>query len=216
MADIRTPWRTGHLLIVVLLAVPGFLMFLRHWGYLPSVLTRTPPGRQSRAIIAPEFALPDVDGNIRHLSSFRGRVVLLNFWATWCPPCRAEMAALEVLYQSYKHQGFEVVAVASDVQGVEAVQPFMSQHQLTFLPLLDTATRVTRTYGVTTLPTSYILDREGRLVTVEVGSRDWTTAESRALIASVLETDPEADEPERSQPIQGRFSGTEARMAAGR
>ena len=125
------------------------------------------------------------------------------------------MAALEVLYQSYKHRGFEVVAVASDVQGVEVVQPFMSQHQLTFLPLLDSATRVTRTYGVTRLPTSYLLDREGRLVTVEIGGRDWATAESRALITSLLESDQQADGPPRSRTTQGRSSGTELRTAAG-
>jgi peroxiredoxin len=215
MANLRTSWRTGHLVIVVLLTVPGFLMVLRHWGYLPGAPLTVPPERQSRKIVAPEFSLPDIDGNIRHLSSFRGRVVLLNFWATWCPPCRAEMAALEVLYQSYKHRGFEVVAVASDVQGVEVVQPFMSQHQLTFLPLLDSATRVTRTYGVTTLPTSYLLDREGRLVTVEIGGRDWATAESRALITSLLESDQQADGPPRSRTTRGRSSGTELRMAAG-
>jgi peroxiredoxin len=209
MADLRTSWRTGHLVIVVLLAVPGFLMVLRHWGYLPGAPMMVPLERQSRKIVAPEFSLPDLDGNIRHLSSFRGRVVLLNFWATWCRPCQAEMAALETLYQSYKHRGFEVVAVASNVQGVEAVQPFMSQHRLTFLPLLDSATHVTRTYGVTTLPTSYLLDREGRLVTVEIGGRDWASDESQALITSLLESNQQADGPPRSRTIEGRSSGTD-------
>ena len=182
--------------MVASIAVPGCFLLLQTWGYLPGALTIKPTQRQSRAIVAPDFALPDHEGNIRRLSSFRGRVVLLNFWATWCPPCRAEMPSLEALYQSFKQHGFDVVAIASDVQGIETVQPFMAKHHLTFLPLLDTSSHVTRTYGVTTLPTSYILDREGRLVTVEIGSRDWTTTEARALITSLLEMRPQATTPD--------------------
>jgi thiol-disulfide isomerase/thioredoxin len=192
MTELRRPWSTGHLILVVFFVVPGFLLLLRNSGYLSGDLPTEPTPLHSQALAAPDFALLDLDGNSRRLSSFRGKVVLLNFWATWCPPCRAAMPALEALYQAYKHQGFEVVAVASDVQGVAAVQPFVTQHRLTFLTLQDTTTHVTRIYGVTTLPTSYVLDREGRLVTVEIGNRDWTTAEARALIASLVDTSQQA------------------------
>jgi peroxiredoxin len=216
MAALRRLWRIGHLIIVVFLTVPGFLLLLRHWGYLPTGPALEPVRMESRAVVAPDFSLPDSDGNVRRLSSFRGRVVLLNFWATWCQPCRAEMPSLEALYQGYKHQGFEVLAISSDVQGVEVVQPFVAQHHLTFSTLFDTTTHVTRTYGVTTLPTTYVLDREGRLVTVEIGSRDWTKPKARALIASLLDTSQQAAVPQAAEVARGLLSRAALRIAAGR
>jgi peroxiredoxin len=215
MTDLQRLWRTRPLIIVVFFAVPGFLMLLHTWGYLPGGIATDTTPIHTRAVLAPDFSLPDADGNLRRLSSFRGRVVLLNFWATWCPPCRSEMPSLEALYQAYKHQGFEVLAVASDAQGVDVVQPFVAQHRLTFPTLLDTTTHVTRVYGVTTLPTTYVLDREGRLVSVEIGRRDWTEAEARALIASLLDGSRPAAGPQEAEPAHGEASGGVQRMAAG-
>jgi peroxiredoxin len=190
-------------------------MLLHTWGYLlGGSATETVP-IHTRAVVAPDFSLLDAGGHLRRLSSFRGRVVLLNFWATWCPPCRSEMLSLEALYQAYKHQGFEVLAVASDVQGVEVVQPFVARHHLTFLPLLDTTSHVTRVYGVTTLPTTYVLDRQGRLVSVEVGGRDWTNAETRALIASLLDLGQQAAGPQDAAAAHGQSSAAVQKLAAG-
>ena len=87
------------------------------------------------------------------------------------------------LHQSYKDYGFEVVAVSSDVQGAEVVQPFVIRLHLSFTTLLDATGQVTRLYGVTSLPTTYLLDREGRLVTVAIGGYDWATADARAHAA---------------------------------
>jgi peroxiredoxin len=215
MAELRRPWRTGHLIIVAFFAVPGVLLSLRNWGYLPGGLPTEPALVHSRALAAPDFSLPDLDGNSHRLSSFRGKVVLLHFWATWCPPCRAAMPSLEALYQAYQHQGFEVLAVASDVRGGEVVQPFVTKHHLTFLNLQDANAYVTRLYGVTTLPTTYVLDREGRLVTVEIGSRDWTAAEARALIASLVDTTPQAARPQEARAASGRSSGAVRSIAVG-
>jgi peroxiredoxin len=215
MAELRRPWRTGHLIIVVFFAVPGLLLLLRNRGYLPGDLPTEPTLVHSQALVAPDFSLPDLDGNSRRLSSFRGKVVLLNFWAAWCPPCRAAMPSLEALYQAYKHQGFEVIAVASDVRGVEVIQPFMTKHRLTLLALQDTTTHVTRTYGVTTLPTTYVLDREGRLVTVQIGNRDWTTAEARALIASLVDINQQAARPQDAETASGQLSGAVQRSVVG-
>jgi peroxiredoxin len=215
MAKLRRPWSTGHLIIVIFFAVPGVLLSLRNWGYLPGDLPTEPTLVHSRALEAPDFSLPDLDGNSRHLSSLRGKVVLLHFWATWCPPCRAAMPSLEALYQEYKHQGFEVLAVASDARGGEVVQPFVAKHRLTFLSLQDTNSHVTRLYGVTTLPTTYVLDREGRLVTVEVGNRDWTTAEARALIAPLVGTTPQSARPQEAEAASERLSGAVRRTAVG-
>jgi peroxiredoxin len=187
MADLRRVWRTGQLIIIVIVTVPGVLMLLQQWGYLVGGTATPAMPVLSQTIVAPDFSLRDLDGNVRRLASFRGRVVLVSFWATWCPPCRTEMPLMEALYQAYKEHDFEVVAVASDVQGAEVVQPFVTQLHLSFTTLLDTTGQVTRLYGVTSLPTTYLLDREGRLVTVAIGSHDWAKAEARALIMSLLD-----------------------------
>jgi peroxiredoxin len=186
MTDLRKRWKTGHLLIVMIVMVPGVLMFFQEWGYIADGTTPAMP-MESQTVVAPDFSLRDLDGNVRPLESFRGRVVLLSFWATWCTPCRTEMPMLEALFQSYKDHDFEVVAVASDVQGVEVVQPFVTQLHLSFTTLLDSTGQVTRLYGVTSLPTTYLLDREGRLVTVVIGNHDWANANARALIMSLFD-----------------------------
>ena len=166
-------------------------MLLQQGGYLVDGTTPAMP-ISSRTVVAPDFELRDLEGNVRELASFRGRVVLLNFWATWCPPCRTEMSSMEGLYQAYKDDGLEVVAVSSDVQGAEVAQPFVSQLRLSFTTLLDATGQVTRLYGVTSLPTSYLLDRQGRLVAVTIGGHDWATVEARALITSLLDAGQQA------------------------
>jgi peroxiredoxin len=215
MTDLRRVWRARHLIIVIVFTVPGALMLLQQWGYLADGTVMPAMPVSSRTVVAPDFSLRDLDGNVRHLASFRGRVVLLSFWATWCPPCQTEMPLMEALYQGYKGHGFEVVGVASDVQGAEVVQPFMTQHHLSFTTLLDTTGQVTRLYGVTSLPTTYLLDREGRLVTVAVGSHDWAKADARALIMSLLKPTPQAAMPHGAEAMQGRSSTAVQRVAAG-
>jgi peroxiredoxin len=214
MTDLRKVWKTGHLIIVMIVTVPGVLILLQQWGYLADGTATPAMPMSSRIVVAPDFSLPDLDGNIRPLESFRGRVVLLSFWATWCPPCQTEMPMLETLFQAYKDHDFEVVAVASDVQGVEVVQPFVTQLHLSFTTLLDTTGQVTRLYGVTSLPTTYLLDREGRLVTVTIGSHDWAKADVRALIMSLL--DPAQHTPVPHGPEARReLSSTAAQKIAG-
>jgi peroxiredoxin len=187
MADVRKIWKFGALLTVMIVTAPGVLIFLQHWGYWADGTTTPAMSISSRTIVAPDFALRDLDGTRRDLASFRGRVVLLSFWATWCLPCRTEMLSMAALYQTYKDHGFEVVAVSSDVQGAEVVQPFLTRFHLSFTTLLDATGQVTRLYGVTSLPTTYLLDREGRLVTVTIGGYDWGKADTRALITSLLD-----------------------------
>ncbi|MGH8066546.1 MAG: peroxiredoxin family protein [Candidatus Entotheonellia bacterium] len=214
MADRRRVWRTGQLIIVVIVTVPGVLMLLQQWGYLVGGTATPAMPVSSRTIVAPDFSLRDLDGNVRRLASFRGRVVLLSFWATWCPPCRTEMPVMEALYQAYKEHDFEVVAVASDVQGAEVVQPFVTQLHLSFTTLLDTTGQVTRLYGVTSLPTTYLLDREGRLVTVAIGSHDWAKAEARALIMSLLDPAQQIPVPYGPEAMRG-VSSTAQKIVGG-
>ena len=172
--------------ILIVAATVTFVVLQRQGFFLPGPATET-TSPVSRTLVAPDFALPDVEGNIWRLSDFRGKVVLLNFWATWCPPCRAEMPSMETLYQAYKDQGFEILAVSSDVQGAAIVQPFMQEYRLSFPALLDTTGRVNGMYGVRSIPTSYLVDRQGQVVSQEIGARNWANAEARVLIASLLE-----------------------------
>jgi peroxiredoxin len=215
MADLRKVWRVGPLLIVMMVTVPGVLMLLEQGGYWADGTTTPAMPTSTRTVVAPDFALRDLDGTMRDLASFRGRVVLLTFWTTWCPPCRTEMLSMAGLYQAYKHQGVEVVAVSSDVQGVEVVQPFVTQLHLSFTTLLDATGQVTRLYGVTSLPTTYLLDREGRLVTVAVGGYDWSKADASTLIKSLLDAAQQAAVPGDSEAMR-RVTSAEVQKIAGR
>jgi len=121
---------------------------------------------------------------------------------------------LETLSQAYKDHDFEVVGVASDVQGIEVVQPFVTQLHLSFPILLDSTGQVTRLYGVTSLPTTYLLDREGRLVTVAIGSHDWANADARALLMSLFNPVQQLHVPHSPEAVR-KISSTTARKIAG-
>jgi peroxiredoxin len=140
------------------------------WALLTGDATRDPiaPGRP-----APSFALP-VLGEERSLSleSLRGRVVLLNFWATWCKPCEDEMPAMENLYQELRDRDFELVAISVD-DDRRTVEEFTSRMGLNFPVLLDPEKRVSDAYQSYRFPESYLIDREGVLVARYIGPRQW-------------------------------------------
>ena len=132
-----------------------------------------------------DFELESLQGGRVSLRSYQGRVVFLNFWATWCPPCRAEMPSMQALYESLGNRDFEIVAV--DLQEEKAdVERFVQENGLTFPVLLDTAGQVGGVYSVRNIPTTYLLDRQGNLVARWIGGRDWNDAESRALLDELL------------------------------
>jgi len=117
---------------------------------------------------APDFSLQALDGRTVRLSDYRGQVVLLNIWATWCPPCRDEMPDLEAYYRQHQEDGFVVLAVNSQ-EGAETVATFLEDYDFTFPVLLDPDGVVVRDYGALGLPTSFFIDREGMLRGVWVG-----------------------------------------------
>jgi thiol-disulfide isomerase/thioredoxin len=141
------------------------------------------PGKEARA---PDFKLPTPEGATLALEQFRGKVVFLNFWATWCPPCRVEMPAMERLHKEFKDQGLAMLAV--DVkESSNEVARFMKQFRLSFPAVLDADGDVTIRYRVSGLPTTYLIDRSGRVVGAAVGPRNWASPEAMALIRSLLD-----------------------------
>jgi len=140
---------------------------------------------------APDFTAPDVRGRQIRLAEFRGkRAVLLNFWATWCVPCRQEMPTMEQAYREYKSRGLEILAVSIDAGYLPAVAAtvaqFMEELKLTFPALLDPEMEVARRYRVFGIPVTFLLDREGIIRAREQGFRDWTSPESRRKLEQLL------------------------------
>ena len=111
---------------------------------------------------APEFQLPDLEGHVRHLSQYRGRIVLLNFWATWCKPCTTEMPAMQAAHERLRPQGLVVLAI-NELEDVTKVREHISAHGHTFPVLLDQDNRVANLYGVVGLPVSVFVDEDGRV-----------------------------------------------------
>ena len=126
---------------------------------------------------APDFTFPDLDGREVSLSDHRGKVVLVNIWATWCPPCRQEMPSMQRLYEKFKGENFEILAIGIDSEGREAVAPFMSKMNLTFPALLDPGETIRSLYGITGVPESFIIDKQGILVEKIIGPINWATPE---------------------------------------
>ena len=135
---------------------------------------------------APDFTLQTLEGRAAQLREFRGKLVLLNFWATWCAPCLHEMPSMERLYQTFKQTDFVLLAVSMDRQGAEVAKPYVDNLKLTFPILLDSTAVVSRQYSVRGLPTTYLIDPDGLLIGVVIGARDWYRTEAKALIAGML------------------------------
>jgi thiol-disulfide isomerase/thioredoxin len=133
---------------------------------------------------APEVTFAAGDGGARSLADFRGRVVLLNLWATWCAPCVAEMGTLDRLQQRLGGEGFEVVALSIDRRGMDDVAPFFAENAIVSLaPYLDPMGKVPGAFGVMAMPTTVIIDRQGNWVGTYIGPAEWDAPEVEALIA---------------------------------
>ena len=118
---------------------------------------------------APEFSLIDVNGKPVKLSEYKGKVVLLNFWATWCGPCKIEIPWFKEFETAYKNKGFAVLGVAMDDEGWETVKPYIEKHEVNYRVLAGTE-QVSMLYGdVESLPTTFVIDREGKIAQHHVG-----------------------------------------------
>ncbi len=119
---------------------------------------------------APDFTLKTATGETYTLSDLKGQAVLVNMWATWCPPCRAEMPAIESVYMEYKDQGLVVLAINQTIQDNPLdIAPFTSEYGLTFPILLDETADTARAYHIQSLPSSYFINRQGIINKVIIG-----------------------------------------------
>ncbi len=172
------------------LALAAALTLLSATGAVPAgeplpAPTLTPLPERPRA---PEFSLRDADGKGHRLSQHRGKVVLINFWATWCPPCRREMPSMQRAWDRLKGEDFMMLAVnvGEDEDTVFAFS-FATGVTLDFPILLDRDSAAIRAWPVRALPTSFILDREGRMVYRAVGGREWDDPQLLEKIRALIE-----------------------------
>jgi thiol-disulfide isomerase/thioredoxin len=134
----------------------------------------------------PALSLKDLEGTAQPLQSFRGKVVVLNFWATWCEPCRAEMPSLNKLRQSF--EGKPVVVLAVNVgEGEGRIKEFLGKVPVEFPVLLDRDAAASKAWKVRMLPATFILDREGRIRYSHAGERDWDAPDVRAKVTALVE-----------------------------
>lgn len=133
------------------------------------------------------LSFPNVDEQEVQLSKYKGKVILLNFWATWCPPCVKEMPSMQRLHDKFPEQDFEIVAISAG-ESQAAVESFMMEldTELTFPILLDETGRTFKEFDIRGLPMSFLFDREGKLIKTISGSREWDEQREVQMIRSAI------------------------------
>ncbi len=134
---------------------------------------------------APDFTLKDMQGRNVTLSSLKGKAVILNFWATWCPPCKAEMPSLNKLYLELRGRGLEVIAVSTD-SSLMHVKDYLAKARLDFTIVHDEKRSVLKQYKVFSMPTTFLINREGVIAERIFGEEEWTDADIRKRIEKLL------------------------------
>ena len=183
MQEKKFDYRAAVLIILTITGVLILLLLNRNRSHYKSV--KLVPIKVG--LPAPDFKFPDMGGKMVSLSDYRGKVVLVNIWATWCSSCVDEMPSMEKLYQKLKGEDFEILAVSIDSLGAEVVAPFMKKYKLTFPALIDSAGAIRMGYRTTGVPESFIIDKDGILVKKIIGSLDWTKPEILHLFQRLIQ-----------------------------
>jgi peroxiredoxin len=180
--EARFPKAAIAAIVVVVVAVVAIVVLGQRHKYEPV----------AAGSAAPDFTLPDLNGRAVSLKDFRGKVVFLNFWATWCKPCEEEMPSMQSLHDALKGQPFEIVAVSVDSEGPEKVAEFVNRYGLRFPVLHDRKGRVKDQYKTTGVPETFIVDQNGVIAEKVWGPRDWGRQSSSAVILDLLRNGPGA------------------------
>lgn len=139
---------------------------------------------------AHNFTLPNLDGEMVSLEDFDGKVVFLNFWASWCKPCEEEMPSMQELYDALGSMPFEIVAVSIDTESSEAVKEFADKYDLTFPILHDKGGKVKELYKTTGVPETFIVDQNGVIAEKVMGPRDWSRNSNLKMVMELLRYGP--------------------------
>ncbi len=137
--------------------------------------------------LAPDFNIKNLGGGSASLSDYRGKVVLVNFWATWCGPCKAEMPSMEALYRSHGRDDFEILAVSIDLGDETPVRSFVEDFGFTFPILLDSQFDVNDLFQVRVVPTSIVIDRNGVVTDRLLGAKDWNDPDAQAFVKELIQ-----------------------------
>jgi peroxiredoxin len=181
--------RTGPSKVLVIAAAIVILgvMFLVVW-FQSSKYEPLAVGRQ-----APDFVLTDLNDKPYRLSDFRGKVVFLNFWATWCKPCKEEMPSMEILYKNFEKDGLVILAVSIDrVTTTKDISPFVKALNLTFPVLVDSWGKTDKPYKRMGVPETFLVDQQGIIREIVIGPRDWTRLDSLKVLMQLLKSGEKA------------------------
>ncbi len=170
-----------YLLFVIVLAVIAYRIQLS-----PNQKTALNQERPEVGHQAPDFTLRNLQGNLEGLGDYRNKVIVLNFWATWCVPCLEEMPAFEKLYRRYRSEGVTVLAVSLDKGDISKVKNFIDTHNLTFPVLIDSDGIAEKLYPSFTIPFTYVIDKEGRVVARVDGAKNWASSETFAALEILI------------------------------
>jgi thiol-disulfide isomerase/thioredoxin len=140
------------------------------------------PAKVSLATTAPDFELKDVEGKVFHLSDAKGTVRLVDFWATWCAPCREEIPMFKDLHATYGAKGFTLVGIAMDDEGVDKVKPYVDELKLPYLTLIGNEDVAKAFGGIVGFPSKFLVDRDGRIVD------SWVGAVPRAVLEKKIQS----------------------------
>jgi len=178
-----SPARSNKLVIVLvsiaILALAFGVVWMQSSKYEPLTVGK----------VAPDFNLPDLNEKEIRLSDFRGKVVFLNFWATWCKPCREEMPSMEILYKNFEKDGLAILAISIDrVTTKKDIPPFVKALNLTFPILIDSWGQTDKRYKLMGVPETYIIDQQGILREKVIGPRDWTVLDNLQVVTQLLKT----------------------------
>ncbi len=141
-----------------------------------------------------DFTLPDLDGNSHKLSEYGGKVIFLNFWATWCKPCAEEMPSMQTIYEQLDRSKFEIVAVSVDSEGPDTVREFTEANGITFPVLHDRSGKIKETYKTTGVPETFIVDQNGVVAEKVWGPKDWAEPDSLRVINDLIKNGPKSAE----------------------
>jgi len=176
----------GNRLVVTLVAIAVLVLV---FGIVWMQSSKYEPPKIGK--VAPDFSLVDLNDKEVRLSDLRGKVVFLNFWATWCKPCKEEMPSMEILHRNFQKDGLVVLAVSIDrVTTTKDIPPFIKSMNLSFPVLIDSWGKTDMPYKRMGVPETFIIDQQGVIREIVIGPRDWTRLDSLTVLTGLLKVTP--------------------------